>query len=110
MPRIGQLRETVEIQASSRGQTDSGGQIETWALAHRCRARVEPLTGAERLEAEQLVAAQGYRVTIRRPPSIEIKATHRILWSGRVLTIAAVQNTDERGRFLAILADDQGFA
>ena len=106
----GQLRHTVVIQAEGPTTDAGGGQTDPWAspaTVATVRAKIEPLTGFERLRALQLEASVSHKITIRYRGGLTAK--HRLKFGARVMNIRSVIDIEERHKWLEILAE-QGVA
>ncbi len=105
--RIGRLRERVTVQRAARDADAGGGAVVTWTpLAHAPTvwARIEPLSGAEALQAMKLQARVTHRVTLRWRD--DVTAAMRLVCGARTLNIRAVTNPDERRRYLELLCEE----
>lgn len=81
----GSLDQRVTLQSLSTTTDAGGGRVETWSAVAVLWAKVTPMSGRERLQADQLESPANYRVTIRRRTDITTK--HRFLWQGLPLNI-----------------------
>lgn len=81
----GQLDQRVTLQSVSSTTDAGGGRVETWATVATLWANVRPLSGRERLQADQIESPANYRVTIRR--RTDITTDKRIVWKGKNLNI-----------------------
>jgi SPP1 family predicted phage head-tail adaptor len=100
-PTIGTLRERIGVQTKTSTADAIGGRSVTYSTTLYVWAKVEPLTGGERLRAQQVLPTLTYRVTVRQ--STAITATSRLSWDGRTLQIVAPpQNVNARDRFLVL--------
>ena len=75
----GALDKRVQIQAASDVLNAHGGQTRTWNTVATVWARIEPLSGNELLEAQQVEERADVKITIRNYPGLTSK--HRILWA-----------------------------
>ena len=100
--RAGQLREWVTIQALTTSPDGQGGFTEAWGdigTTPNVFARVQPLSGAERVAAMQIDARASHSVTVRYRS--DITTAHRIKWGTRYLyPVGPWLNDDERGVLL----------
>lgn len=105
MPEIGELTRPITIRAATLTRTASGGELEDWTTAAAvatCRAKIEPMRGAEQVAAGIDNATMEYRVWILYRPGISTK--HRIYHRSQVLEILSVQNFHEANEWLEIMA------
>lgn len=98
--RVGNLRERVTLMEWRSGRDEWNNPIEGWFDVETVYARVEPLKGQERLIANEIVASYDVLVHIRAYPGMS--TTWRVKHEGRELEIRAIQNLDERGRYLTL--------
>lgn len=93
------MRERVEIQSRTLAADSYGGQVATWATAATVWGKVEPLSGREAWQAQQVRPDVTHKVTIRAYPGLTPK--HRLRVDGsRVFHIESVLNLEERGRVM----------
>ena len=92
--RAGQLRHRVELHSNSPAGNDYGEQIESWSSYTTVWAAIEPLSGRELLNAQQISAEITTRVRIRYNSSVT--SEHRVVIGGRTLEIVSVINPAER--------------
>lgn len=89
--------------------TDAGGQP-VYVHTPICTrwARVEPITGREVWNAEQVQADVTHRVTVRFDETIQANA---VRWSfdynGRIFEVRSARDIDEARRFLELLCVEQ---
>jgi SPP1 family predicted phage head-tail adaptor len=81
----GELDQRITLQSLALVSDGGGGSTETWSNVAILWAKVVPMSGRERLQADQLESPANYRVTIRR--RTDITAGKRILWQGKPLNI-----------------------
>lgn len=104
--RSGSLRHRVIIQKPQAIQSQvSGESTDGWASVATTFASVEPLSGKERLTAEQVQADVTHRIIMRYRG--EFDPTYRISFRGRVFHVESVINRDERNRSLELLAVEE---
>lgn len=97
----GRMRKRVTIQRLERTDDGYGGIVETWVDVATVWAAVEPLTGRERYEAQQVQSDLSHKVTMRYRPGIMPQM--RLVLKDRPLDIVAVINVEERNRWLELL-------
>lgn len=106
MPSIGAgpLRERIAFEA--REQIDDGyGNVVSgdWTLLTTVAARVEPLRGAETVQAMRLAGRQPVKITVRRSSlTMQIAPDFRArdVRSGALYNVRSVMNPDEKNRYL----------
>lgn len=94
---IGSLRHLVDIQSRTVSRDGYGAATVSWATVDTVAAKVEPLSGREAWQAQQVRPDVTHQVTIRYWEGLTPK--HRFVHKGRILEIAWVNNLEERDRF-----------
>ena len=102
--RIGAMRERVTLQTRTPTIGAIGNATFTWADVATMWAQVRPVSARERFVAERLAAEGIYEIVIRWRTGIDPSV--RFTWRTRTLNVKQILNTDERRRFLTILAMD----
>lgn len=97
----GRLRHRVTIEKLTVGRDSIGGVTEVWSPFATRWAEVAPLRGREFFAAEQVNAEVSHRVTLRFLPGVVAKM--RVNFGGRILTIEAALNIEERNRELQLM-------
>jgi len=87
-----------------------GGRRRRWIrYAARVRARVEPLSGREFWQAQEIEAQHTHRVKMRWIPGVT--EAHRFVVEGqggdRALNITAVIDVEDRGRVLLLMCSEE---
>ncbi len=104
--RTGLLRHRVTIQKPiSTAKGDDGAPIITWEKVLDTWASVEPLSGREYFDAQQVNADVTHKASMRYRSGID--STMRILLGSRLLLILAVLNTEERSRELVLMCREE---
>jgi len=107
VPRIGMLRHRVTLQAEVETADGYGGYALAWSDVSTFWARVEPLSGEERLTAMALEGRTTHRIWFRRRS--DVTAEHRIVHGSRVFSLHSPPvNADERDRFQYVEAQEGG--
>ena len=101
---IGKLRHRIGIQTSSDTQNAYGEIEKAWTTAKTVWASVEPLTGRELFQAQQVVATASHRVRIRYDSTVT--ETSRVLFGSRIFDINAIMNRDERNAEIELLCTE----
>lgn len=101
--RAGDLRHYVTLVRSTSDdvQTDYGDPVVTWETVANLWAAIEPLSGAERVHADQVHADVSTQMRVRKPGSEVsggIQPDDRITYGDRTFEIKGVIDVDERGR------------
>lgn len=99
--RAGRLRHRVTIQSATTTVDSFGQPIETWGTFATVWAAVEPLSGREYFDAQQVQSEVSYRVRIRHLSGVV--PTMRVSYDSRTLEVLAVLNIDERDREMHLM-------
>ncbi|MCI0349391.1 MAG: phage head closure protein [Acidobacteriales bacterium] len=102
--RAGTLRQRISIEQPAETQNDFNEPVVTWSLYATRWAEVVPLSGEERLIAQQVNAEVTHRVRLRYLAGVTTKM--RIVHKGRVLDINTILNQDERRAMLELLCKE----
>lgn len=105
MIEAGRLRHRVAIQSATEAQNDLGEVEKTWATTATVWGAVEPLTGRELWQAQQVSAEITHRVRMRYRSGLTPK--NRILFGSRILEINAILNPEERNIDLELLCREK---
>ena len=106
--RPGQLRHRVTLQRKQTTSDGVGGQDVVWTDLAEIWAAVRPLSGRDRLQAEQVQSTVTFRVTIRwraAPDNAQMPfvfAGDRLVYKGVPYNVRAVVDLEERRRFLEL--------
>ncbi len=92
--RAGLLRHGVTIKKPTRATGSDGKVTTSWIEFDQVWASVEPLTGKEFLESQQMKNMVTHRIRIRHLPGVV--PTYRVEFDSRVFNIEYVLNADER--------------
>ena len=95
-PRIGTLRDRLVLEQAIRTDDGGGGASITWQTVAELWAYVRPVSGEERLRADQTAGRITHEVWLRHRP--DIVPAMRLRQGGRVLDIVAVLATARRAR------------
>ena len=94
--RAGKLRHSVTLQSQSLTADGAGGATESWVDFVTVRANVEPLSGTEAFQAQQVNDDLSHTVTMRYYPGVTSKM--RVKYGTRYFLIESIINTGERNR------------
>lgn len=103
MTTIGELNERVSLRRMSLAPDGAGGQTETWAEYAAVWARVRPMKGQERQNAQRQEAAADYVVTLRYRD--DVLEADKIVWRGRDLNVRFISNAGVRSEFMDVEAE-----
>jgi SPP1 family predicted phage head-tail adaptor len=93
---IGALDQRLTLESPSRAPDGGGGAVVTWSEVGEIWAAVRPITGDERLRADQVAGRVTHSVVIRR--RADVIPAMRFRSGARVLEIAAVLDAGRRNR------------
>lgn len=93
---VGQLRHQVTLQNLTE-TPDQFGQLQPgWSNGPTFWSRVEPLTGRELANAQQIKAEVDHAIIMRWDPNTAIDSTMRLTYGSRIFNIGGVINVLER--------------
>ncbi len=104
----GRLRRQVQLQRAAETPDGAGGREVTWSTFATVWGEMRPLSGKDRLQAEQLQSTIANRLVIRfqgspsNPEMPFVSARDRVLYKGVAYNIRAVVDIEERRRFLEL--------
>ena len=104
----GRRRYKVTIQRKQETSDGMGGQALAWTDVQRVWARSRPLSGKDRLNAEQVQSTVTHRMIIRwqasptNPEMPFVFAGDRVVYKGLAHNIKAVLDVDEARRWLEL--------
>lgn len=97
---IGEMRERVTLQSPLLEPDGAGGADVSWDDEATVWAKVETLSGDERVSGERLAPRARLRLTIRHREGLN--TAMRVLWKTRPLDIRAIRDPDGRKQFLIL--------
>jgi SPP1 family predicted phage head-tail adaptor len=103
--RAGRHRCRVRIERAIETTNAVGGKTRSWASIATRWARIEPLSGDERLTAQQTQSSVTHRIFLRAG-GLSITPKDRIAYGSRVFGISACFDVDERGHELELAAQE----
>lgn len=101
---IAEFRHRITFQKLVRASDGMGGFSTDWTDVITVWAKIEPLSGSERLNSERLETQRSHKVQIRYRP--EITTDMRILFRDRILQVHGVHSPDERRGYTFIDAEE----
>jgi len=103
-PRLGALRHRVTIEAPTRTADEGGGAVIAWQAVASVWAEIQPKSGREVFESDQL----GGRVThdVRLRFRDDVTAKMRILNAGRLFDIRYVARVGMHGQWLICACEE----
>lgn len=106
MPTIGEMRHRVSIELKTRGAPDGSGGFasETWSTLCTVWAKLDPKTGREMLDADQVVHRVSHIIIIRYRAGIN--AAMRVNYQGRIMAILGVRDFFENERFMELTCEE----
>lgn len=97
-PRIGDFDRRLVLEAPLNTPDEIGGVDRSWVFVDVIWARVVPLVGAERFEAEREESAITHVISVRWRP--DITGAMRLRLGARIFAIHAAVDGDDRRRTL----------
>lgn len=94
--------EYLGIHTNTRDTT--GQPIETWEEASTRWGSIEPLTGREYWQAQQVNAEMTTKITIRYCSGLT--TTQRLKYGTRVFDILSIQNIDEANKYMVLMCKE----
>jgi SPP1 family predicted phage head-tail adaptor len=101
--QIGKLRHQVEHQRPTEDVADSGQVTKTYATVGTYWASISTLSGKEGYWAKEMRAEVTHSITMRAA-SGSVGIEDRLKFGSRVFNVAEVNDVDERGEVLKVLA------
>ncbi len=102
--RIGPLRHRIALQAGTGTQGEYGNIPLTFSTYATVWASVQPLSGRERLNAQQIHAETTHRIRLRYLSTVTTK--DRISFDSRTFEIVSLINWDELNWMLELLCKE----
>ncbi|SDX45136.1 phage head-tail adaptor, putative, SPP1 family [Marininema mesophilum] len=102
---VGKLRHRVTIQKPTIFSGEGGGWSEGWEDWVKGWASIEPLSGKELLEAQQVASTVTHRIRMRYRAGVQ--PTMRVLFGDRIFEVTRVIDPMERGRELELMAEEK---
>lgn len=102
---IGALRHRLTLERVVRTPDGGGGVTESWVSEATLWAEIRPLSGGEAVEAGRLAGKHRFEITLRYRDGVEPAMRFRL--GARLFHILAVENVEERGRWLKALCEER---
>jgi SPP1 family predicted phage head-tail adaptor len=96
------LRQRLTLQDEVRAEDGAGGYTRSWQSIADLWAEIVPISGRERLFADQLQSEVTHKILLRYRGGVV--AGQRLIFENRAFNILSVFNTDEENDTLEILA------
>ncbi len=106
--KAGQLRHLITLKAPSDVTDAIGGTARTWSAYSRSTdlwARIQPVSGKERMEWDQSLGTLTHRVTIRYIRAVDVG--NQVHYGTRVFEVMSVVDPDERGISLQLMCKER---
>jgi head-tail adaptor len=102
----GLLKHRIDVDRLALVSDGAGGHLENWSpLLTFYPAHVTPggATSVERLVGDTRIEAPGVsEILIRKPAGLELRASDRVTYQGRVMQIRGLEDIDNGRRFLRL--------
>lgn len=106
-PTIGSLRHFVSLWENRGDVRAEHNQPEPrWVQVAEFHAAIEPISGREYFQAQQVQGSTTHRIRCRYRP--DVKSTQQVRFKGRVFELQSVLNLHERGEWLEMMAVEHG--
>ena len=102
----GDLRHRVTWQRSAPTRNAMGQDIPDWKAVGTYWGRVQPLTGRELVNAQQIRATIGHKITLRNVGAISPQDRFLFEGTGRVFNVDSVVRRDEQNVALDLLCSE----
>ena len=99
----GELTERVTFRREIRTDDGMGGSEVSWQDVATRWALVRPMSGRERLAADQVEASANYLIVVRAP--CDVRESDVAIWGGHTLNIRFVKRRGTRALFLEMEAE-----
>lgn len=106
--RVGDLRHRVTLQYATRVTDGMGGNTVSWNTVAEVWAAVWPTSASSRLTAGQDASEITHRVHMRYRP--DPRASWRLKFGDRYLTVLSIVNPNEKGTMLDLLCREAASA
>ena len=106
--RVGDLRHRVTLQYATRVADGMGGATVTWTDVAEVWAAVWPTSASSRIAADQEASEITHRVRMRYRP--DMRASWRLKFGSRYLTVLGMVNPNEKGTMLDLLCKEAASA
>lgn len=97
---IGKLNRQIDLLKFVTQRDEFGGEVGEWTPIARIWARIEPVSGTEYFQAQQVQAETVTRITVRYNP--EITVMHRIRYGTKLYEIIGVSD-DQTGHRATVI-------
>lgn len=97
----GELRHRVILQAKTVTRGNYGEEVIVWRDIATIWAKIEPLSGREYFQSQQMQSEISHKITIRYRE--DVKADWQMVYGTRIFNILSVMNTEERKRELILM-------
>jgi len=100
----GKLRHRITIQEQNLTPDGAGGFVRSWDDVATVWAEVEPFSGREQVQAEQLAGVVIYRIRMRYRSGVT--AAHRLQFGARIFNIRRIITPREIPSLLELLVEE----
>lgn len=101
----GAMRYRIDIQSRTVSQDSYGQAVETWTTVAIRWGRIEPLSGRELWQAQQVRPDLTHKITMRYYAGLTPK--ERLKFGSRYFEVTSVLNIDEQKRYMVLLCTEQ---
>lgn len=104
--RIGAIRHRLTLQTVNDTADSQGGFVKAWTDTATVWGSLEPLSGRERLQAQQVQGLVTHKVRIRYRSSVTVTASMRVKFGTRTFNIREIRNAEERNVYLDLMVEE----
>lgn len=102
--RAGRLNHLITIQEPTEIQDTTGQAVKSWGTFAQVWANIEPLSGREFLDAQQINAETKVRIRIRKLDDVTQKM--RVSYDSKVYNINTIIHVHERQREMHLMCSE----
>lgn len=102
--KFSELQKRITFQKPLKTDDGNFGSIITWQDVATVWAKIEPLSGREFFESQQIQKEITHKITIRSRK--DINETMRIKYEERYFNIEAILDLEEKGKIMEIMATE----
>lgn len=101
---LGSLNQRATVRAQTLTPDGGGGYTESWDVVASVWARLDPVTGSDRMRADKLESRVRHKITLRR--SNAFAAGQRVEIGARVFAVRALLDDGPQSQFLTLLCEE----
>jgi SPP1 family predicted phage head-tail adaptor len=102
--KIGKLRHRITIEQKAKVSDGAGGYTESWVPFVTIWASVDPVSGKEYYEAQQMQSSVSHKIRIRYKSGV--LPSMRVNFKERIFAVESVINWEERNRDMMLMCTE----